>query len=59
MIGNLVILFLLLLLQELDLPTVFDLYKWSLGPPDHSQGPVLMSNPKARKLQFGCDNLGN
>jgi hypothetical protein len=58
-IGSPVILFLLLLLQELNSPTVIDLYKWSGGHPDLSRGPVLMSNPKARELQFCRGNLDN
>jgi hypothetical protein len=48
-----------MLLQEFNGPTVIDLYKWSGGHPDLSQGLVLVSNPKACELQFGCGNLGN
>jgi hypothetical protein len=50
---------LLLLLQAINLTTVFNLYKWSLGPTDLSRGPVLVSNPEARKLSFSRGNLGN
>jgi hypothetical protein len=58
-IGSSVFLVSLLLLQEVNGPTVKDLHKWSSGPPDLFRGPVLVSDPKARKLQFGRGNLGN
>jgi hypothetical protein len=58
-IGSPVVLVLLLLSQEVNGPIVKDLHKWSSGPSDFSQGPDLVSDPKARKLQFGRGNLGN
>ncbi len=58
-IGSPVVLVLLLLLQEVNGPTVKDLHKWSSGPLDLSQGSVLVSDPKARELQFGHGNVGN
>ncbi len=58
-IGSPVVLILLLLLQEVNGPTVRDLHKWSSGPPNLSRGPVLVSDPKACELQFGRGNLGN
>jgi hypothetical protein len=59
MSGSPLVLFLLLLSQELILATVFDLYKQSMGPPNLSRGLLLMSNPEARELQFSRKNLGN
>jgi hypothetical protein len=49
-IGSSVVFILLLLLQEVYDPTVRYLHKWSLGPPDLSQGLDLVLDPKTQEL---------